>query len=178
VRRTLSLLLGAALCAPPAAAHAQRAARLSVAIGGTAPTGTTGSFLQLGYHAQANLELQVPRLPFVLRLEGMFHELDFERDESDDKLRVAAGVVNGVWATNRREGPFLTAGAGYYRVAPTEERTFTTIYGRSEANAGVNLGFGLRFAHAGFSTYGEVRYHRVFDDAQTQLVPFSFGITF
>jgi hypothetical protein len=173
------LLLAAALVAVRVDdARAQRAVNLSASIGATAPIGTTGDFLKTGYHVQVAGELHRSASPTGVRIEGMFHEMDFERDVTDDKLRVAGAVLNLVYATTWREGPFLTGGVGMYKVYPKEDRPFSNVYPTAKTSAGINLGVGVRFALTGFSTFTEVRFHRAFDDEKTQFIPFSFGITF
>ncbi len=151
----------------------------------TLPTGDAGDGLKTGYHGQALLQFN-PGLPFALRVDGMYHSMDFEDGGGD--ARVIAGVLNAMFPFGAAGGqvqPYASAGAGIYNLKANYDDydvfgAFIVAEGSSSTTkVGLNGGLGLRFQLSGLSTFVEARFHNVFtEENSTQLLPITVGLMF
>ncbi len=193
MKRMLGLIAGlalvAALVAPVADAQGVNGARtvsFGVAGGLTLPTGDASDGLKTGYHGQVLVQFN-PGLPFGLRVDGMYHSMDFEGGGGD--ARVIAGVLNAMFpfgTAGAQVQPYASAGAGIYNLKANFDDYFVPnayIVGGegsgSTTKIGLNGGLGLRFQLSGLSTFVEARFHNVFtEESSTQLLPFTVGLMF
>jgi hypothetical protein len=65
--------------------------------------------------------------------------------------------------------PYALAGLGIYH---------QSCCGGSSTGFGLNFGGGVRYPIAGIEPYFELRYHAIFDSAESDFLPFQFGIRF
>lgn len=181
------LALTAALMAPAAEAQAMDGARtvsFGFAGGMTVPTGDAADGLKTGYHGQALLQFN-PGLPFALRVDGMYHSMDFEGGGGD--ARVIAGVLNAMFPFGTAGGqvrPYASAGVGVYNLKANFDNDLFGAFivgegSSSTTRIGLNGGLGLRFQLSGLSTFVEARFHNIFtEDDSTQLIPVTVGLMF
>ena len=172
--------------AVPALAGAQdvgatRAFSLGIAAGATVPTGDFADAYGTGFNVMGTLGFQPAALPVGVRFDVMYHSLPGEDlggvIELED-LNIIAGSANAILTVSNAGGvrPYLIGGIGMYRADGGGDETSTDF--------GINGGAGLEFGLAGFSTFLEARYHRVFiDDEGTDvgnlnLIPIVFGLRF
>lgn len=65
--------------------------------------------------------------------------------------------------------PYAIAGIGIYH---------QSCCGGSSTGVGMNFGGGVRYPIAGIEPYFELRYHAVFDNEESDYLPFQFGVRF
>jgi hypothetical protein len=65
--------------------------------------------------------------------------------------------------------PYALAGIGIYH---------QSCCGGSSTGFGINFGGGLRYPIAGIEPFFELRYHAIFDSAESNFLPFQFGVRF
>jgi hypothetical protein len=167
-----------ALMAPVAVAQAQLS--FGVAAGATLPQGDLKTGWESGYHLMATAGIKPPLAPIGLRVDGMFNEFG-QVEPGTAKLRVMALTANAVFSMPGAIvlSPYAIGGLGMYN-------TKANVAG-AEANGdfGFNIGAGIKFGLAGFSAFGEARYHIVKSDNTSgtandsfRFIPITFGITF
>ena len=153
-----------------APAHAQWSPSIVVKAGATLPLGVFGDVVGTGYNIGAGLELS-PRLsPVGLRFEFDFHENEVD-GFSDLDFRTVAGIGNLVFQAPA-SSIYVIGGLGLYKGYIPDSGD------DSETKAGVNGGIGIRIPLTGFSTFIEARYHHIFTESATQMIPISFGVRF
>lgn len=177
VRSTALVALALAL---PAAAHAQSPLKFGVALGPVFPTGDITDAVEWGYHVNAHIAVKPMMSPVGFRVEGLFQNLTGKGGAGTEAdLRDFAGTANvelGLGGMGIK--PYLIGGVGMYN---------SKYEGASEGSSdfGWNIGAGLDFALAGFSTFAEARYHRVDveepgtgNSVALGFVPVTFGFRF
>ncbi len=127
-----------------------------------------------GYHGQLSAQFNAG-LPFALRVDGMYHNMDM-KEGVEVSMRTLAGVVNGILPVlpAGQIRPYVSAGVGMYNVK-------LSGYGESvsETKAGFNGGAGLRVQLAGLSTFVEGRYHYISTSGDAQkMIPVTVGVMF
>ncbi len=127
-----------------------------------------------GYHGQLSAQFSAG-LPFALRVDGMYHNMDMKQD-LDISMQTIAGVVNGILPVlpAGQVRPYLSAGVGMYNVK-------LSGYGESvaETKAGFNGGAGLSVQLAGLRTFVEGRYHHISTSGEAQkMIPVTVGVMF
>ena len=175
IRRTLAGAAFLAAAAAPAVASAQSMAHLGIAAGATVPVGDFGDAVTTGYHAMATLGFSAPLVPVGFRVDGAFNELAGKNSGPKTRVWSVTGNVllnagSAVVAT-----PYLIGGGGWYHATLSPAPILGSA---SDDQFGFNVGAGLRIPLTGFSTFAEVRYHKMLGDAHIQYVPITFGINF
>lgn len=175
-----STLIGVAI----ASASAQSGVSLGAAAGATMPRSGFGERTSTGYHLMVTLAVRAPMLPVAFRVEGMFHEFEYNSDVGggggapfravERNARVWGTALNAIVTSSGLLGPYLIGGIGPYRVTEA-----IPVFGgtRSSNDFGYNIGGGFRFELTGFSAYAEARYHWV-GDLDVRFLPITFGLSF
>jgi hypothetical protein len=65
--------------------------------------------------------------------------------------------------------PYVLGGIGIYH---------QSCCGSGSTGFGINFGGGVRYPIAGIEPYFELRYHAIFDTAESNFLPFQFGVRF
>lgn len=175
MKRTVFLAVaGLALSLPVASAKAQLPFDIGVLAGASMPTGDFGDGFDTGFNIGATLGFSPAMMPVGIRIDGVYHSLGSSGAGED--LSLITATANAAFelpvAAMPGVAPYLIGGLGLYSA---------DAGGASERQNefGWNVGAGLRFALAGFSAFGEVRYNSFsIDDADFTFVPISFGIMF
>lgn len=175
MKRTFLLaVVGLALSLPVATAQAQMPFDFGILAGASMPTGDAGDVYDTGFNIGATLGISPALMPVGLRIDGVYHsfgasgageDLSLITATANATLGIPLGAMPGV-------SPYLIGGLGLYSAdAGGEDR---------ENEFGWNIGAGLSFALAGFSTFAEVRYNSfsLGDDNDISFVPITFGIMF
>jgi hypothetical protein len=168
-----------ALMAPVAMAQAQL--KFGIGAGASLPNGEFSDAAKTGYHLMATAGIQPPLAPLGFRVDGMFQEFDSKVTTSDVKLRIMSVTANAIFSMPGAVvlSPYAIGGIGMYNSKSTAAG--------AEANGdfGFNVGAGIKFGLAGFSAFGEARWHVVkSDDAagpgndSFRFIPITFGIMF
>ena len=162
---------------------AQAQLKFGVAAGASLPNGDFGDAVDMGYHAMLTAGIKPPLAPVGFRVDGMFNEFNFKAPASDTKARIMSLNANAVLSMPGAVvlSPYAIGGVGMYRQSISPK-----IAGVDAQNdLGVNIGAGIQFGLAGFSAFGEIRFHNIFngDDgtgssSSTRFIPITFGITF
>ena len=177
----------------PAAAHAQNPLKFGVAVGPSFPTGDLKDQSDWGYNVAGSLSVRPIMLPVGLRIEGMYQSLTGKNGISDGDggtfdapdFRTWAGTANAeVTLPGMGISPYLIGGIGIYNSKFTGSNA--AVFGDQSSNDfGFNLGGGLAFNLAGFSTFVEARFHQINIKDNTsnatghaRFVPVTFGIKF
>ncbi len=167
----------AALALAGSSAEAQRKVGIGFSGGLSVPTGDTGDFTSTGFNVAAMIDVAGnPSVPFGLRFEGQLNSFS-GKNRGDPDFRVVSLTGNAVVNLMTASGasPYIIGGVGVYngRVELDDEH-------ESDTNIGLNGGAGIRFPLSGFSTFVELRYHRVFGDGtgDASFVPLTFGVVF
>ena len=178
--RLIAAATVAALAAAAAPARAQLGGSLGIAAGATVPTGDFADQQETGFHATIALGSQPPLLPIGFRVEGSYNQFTaktggivipgFPRND----LRVLSLTGNVILsAPGVLARPYVIGGLGYYNL------NFKDSNLDAEGKFGFNAGVGAKFSLTGFSTFAEVRYHRVNrDEGSIVYLPVTFGIMF
>ena len=182
IRTTAALAAAAALLLGGAAApaRAQGVASLGIAAGATIPISNTGDAQETGFHATLALGSQPPLLPIGFRAEATYNQFTAKNDGvfsaflPNADLRVISVTGNVLLSPpSMLTRPYVIGGLGYYNVS------FKDSPLEAEGKFGFNAGVGAKFALTGFSTFAEVRYHRVNrDGGNVAYIPVTFGIMF
>jgi hypothetical protein len=170
-----------ALIAPIAMAQAQL--KFGVAAGASIPNGDFADVVETGYHLMATAGIKPPLAPVGFRVDGMFTEFNSKAAGSDAKERILGLNANAVLSMPGAVvlSPYAIGGVGMYRqsISPSVPGV------DAQTDMGVNIGAGIQFGLAGFSAFGEIRFHNIFngDDGSgnstsTRFIPITFGITF
>ena len=179
-RHFLIAATGLALALPASAVHAQMPVSFGIVAGASMPTGDAGDFLSTGFNLGATLGFTPALVPFGVRVDGVWHQFEYDEEAGDGDLSVIALTANAMFQVpvGAMPGisPYLIGGLGLYS-ADGEE------FVDRQNEFGWNVGGGLRFALAGFSTFVEARYNSFSlgdddFDADINFIPISFGITF
>ena len=174
-RRVIALAaIAAALVSAPVAVEAQSPVKFGLAAGATFPQGDVGDVFDWGYHVSGQVGIKPAASPVGFRGDVMFHSFGAKDDSGFDgeNLNVLAGIVNaelGLGGVAAR--PYIIGGLGMYRS--------TLADSDAETDFGFNVGAGVDFALAGFSAFGEVRFHSIQTEGEsTNIIPVSFGLRF
>jgi opacity protein-like surface antigen len=168
--------LAAALAVLPSAVQAQDASKLSFGVMGglSLPMGDFGDAAKSGFNITGSI---FAPLGDKLRLRGDIGYESFEPESGGgDNLNVLSFAGNvmfplGAEASAGGARPYLIGGAGLYR--------FSCDGCDSETDFGINVGGGIEFKLAGFTTYAEARLVNAFSDPDaTRWIPLTFGIRF
>jgi len=167
MRRALTLAFLAVLV--PASVHAQP--RLMVGGGITAPNGDATATMETGYHWQASLHVDIPRLPLAFRGDGGVQRLN-----SPNPVAAQTKVLNGALSLvyilpGVGLQPYLLAGWGSYRVESGPEGMTETV-----TDPGYHGGFGVAIGGLGFGAFAEIRYVQINAATTTRLIPFTVGL--
>jgi opacity protein-like surface antigen len=176
-RAVVAALATIGLLAVAVPAHAQL--RLGGGLGLSAPTGDLGDFTGTGWHGMVVLGVQPTGLPFGLRFDGVYHDLDFDEDEVpfDGGIRILGGSANVqfIFAPLSPLRPYLSGGLGVYNVKADLEDDLEDDED-SETKFGLNGGVGIQAALTGFTMFAEVRYLTIFtDESNANLFPLTIG---
>lgn len=177
------------------ATHAVAQSPVSFGLGGgiTLPTGDTKkAFDESGYHVQGMLGFGLPMLPVGLRMDLGYHAFNGQVREGafttkvDQRLFI--GNLNGIVKVPGMvvAAPYLIGGIGLYNNGgdiSAGELGREKI--KAETDFGLNIGGGIKFNLAGFSTFLEARYHYIMDKDKNDpdsfnstYIPITFGIMF
>jgi hypothetical protein len=177
-RKLLTVAVLVTLILPLAPSPARAQFSYGVAAGATKALGQLGPQVNVGYNAMASVSFLPPLAPLGFRFDGMYNEFGYKPDSAigipaGSKGRVFAATASAVLASPGFMGPYLIGGVGYYRFSVSP----STAGASSQNDIGANIGVGYRIALAGFSAFGEARYHYVGSN-RYQMVPISIGVTF
>ena len=168
-----------ALMAPIAVAQAQLPLKFGVAAGATVPQGDFADAFETGYHLMGTVGIQPPLAPLGLRIDGMWNELN-AKSVADTKVRIMGLTANAVFSMPGAVvlSPYAIGGIGMYNTK------LTTAGAEANGDFGFNIGAGIKFGLAGFSAFGEARWHSVKGDDSAggndsfKFIPITFGIMF
>lgn len=177
MKRTFLLAVaGLALSLPVASAQAQMPFDFGILAGASMPTGDAGDAYDTGFNIGAALGISPALMPVGLRIDAVYHSMAESADAGNDLSLFSAtanatlGIPLGAMPA---VSPYLIGGLGLYS-ADFGEGT------ERQNEFGWNIGAGMRFALAGFSTFAEVRYNSfgTEGDENFTFVPLTFGIMF
>lgn len=173
-------LATAALLAP-ATASAQSPFKIGLAVGPSFPTGDVSDSQEWGYNFSASIGIKPMLSPVGFRIEGMWNQFTGKDvatplgDVNFDDLRILAGTANvelGLGGVAVK--PYAIGGLGMYNMSIANDGT-----DESSTEFGFNLGGGIRFDLAGFSTFAEARFHNVsVEGGNVRFIPLTFGVSF
>ena len=180
MKRTFLLAVaGLALTLPVATAQAQMPIDFGILAGASMPTGDAGDGFDTGFNVGATLGISPALMPVGFRIDGVYHSFGASGAGDDLSLITVTGNATLGIPLGAMPGisPYLIGGLGLYSAdaGGDEDR---------QNEFGWNIGAGLRFALAGFSTFAEVRYNSFSvdaagdDDDSFTFVPITFGIMF
>ena len=176
MKRTFLLAVaGLALSLPVATAQAQMPFDFGILAGASMPTGDAGDGFDTGFNIGATLGISPALMPVGLRIDGIYNS--FGAANGGDDLSLISATANATigipLGAMPAVSPYFIGGLGLYS-ADFGEGT------ERQNEFGWNLGAGLRFALAGFSTFAEVRYNSfgTEGDENFTYVPLTFGIMF
>ena len=177
VTAVAGLVLGL-MTASTVEAQMARPVTFGLGAGITVPSGDAGDLLESGYHFQGMLGFRAPMFPVGLRLDVMYHTMEFT-EASDVSLNALAGTLNAQFEMGgMMASPYLTAGLGVYNLKADFEGV-DDDFDVDETKFGLNGGAGVKFNLSGFNTFLEARYHHIMtEDDATALIPITFGIMF
>ena len=163
-------LLGLLVLTPVAAA-AQLPVNFGLAAG---PNFSTNSGDNIGWHAGGFVGFDVPFFPLGVRADAMMNHWTVETGADDEQLRIFSVSANAIWGLLPTPivKPYVTGGLGFYSSRISIDGV------PAENDIGINIGTGVRFKAASIGFFAEARYHRIFDDAETDYIPVSLGIMF
>jgi hypothetical protein len=114
--------------------------------------GSFGDRAEVGWHAEAGLQLSVPAVPIALRGDGGYHS--FGEASPQPKTSVLAGALSAVVGLpGVGLVPYLLGGIGMYRTSEDG--------GGVRSDSGFHAAFGVDIGAAGFGGFGEVRFVNV-----------------
>lgn len=182
-RKLLTTVALAVFALPLATTQAQMG--FGVAAGLSAPMGDFGTVVDAGYHLTGLMTVSAPLAPVGLRLEGSFSEFNYKSGifSTSAKARLLSATANAVVSSPGIMGPYLIGGLGIYN----SSASCSGCSSSSTSKIGFNGGGGFRFGLSGFSAFLEARYHYIPGgtnattggaNSSTQVIPFSFGVTF
>lgn len=182
MRRSLFVLLAAAFAAAislPEHAEAQyRPWEISIGGGPSFPTGDFSDVAGTGYHVQGSVGFDLPLLPFGLRADLLWQELD----DQDDWFRQVGGLANATFGLPLIFiQPYALVGAGVIRTSAPDVVHGDHTHSASSTDVGFNAGVGLDFPFVGLGGFIEARYLNVFgsDNATSyRVIPVTVGIRF
>lgn len=153
---------------------------VSIAGGPSIPQGDFAEEAGTGYHVQGSVGMNVPLLPFGVRADVLWQEL---QDEESEWFRQIGGALNATFAIPVPViEPYALAGVSYMRTeAPDELHVGHTHAGDGENLLGVHAGAGVEFPFMGLRGFIEGRYLNLLggDDAKRfQSIPVTVGIRF
>jgi hypothetical protein len=170
----LALVLGAGLCAAPAATAQLFPIKAALGGGPSAPLGDLADHVGSGFHAQGSVALELPLLPVGVRGDLLFQQLPGEVSGNHRQLAAIANVSFAMPLLLVR--PYLIGGAGLYRARFDAPGAGT---GGSSTDTGFNVGLGVRLNLIALGVFGEARLHNVMTEGSaTRFVPITVGITF
>lgn len=196
MRKVRSVVAIAAACALPvltSAADAQtrcgkhryerrHPSELSVkigAIGGASfPLGRAKNGVDPGWTAGALIDITHPRLPVGIRLDGSYQRLVPAGATENGSVNIWGGDLNFLLTIPGRIPlkPYLTAGAGFYRVKNNITGT-TNIPAGPNTDFAWNGGAGLRSDLGGFGVFLETHYLQILTAGHDlRLMPVTFGV--
>ena len=180
----LFVMLMSALYLFVPSAHTQQMTEPSeypISFGGAAgllvPTGDVSDFQSTGWNLQGFAEWTSRTSPFGVRgdisygsLSGKSFSVGGTSFEGSN-LHLFSVTGDGVWTiypstgSQSRTIPYVLAGIGLYRSSweATVSGTAGGVSDRGSTDFGINFGGGVRYRLAGFSAFGEIRYHNVFN---------------
>lgn len=152
------------------------------------PVGSIGDGASTGWNLNGFVDWTSRTQPFGLRADvsyGVMSGKNFQTVNFND-LKLFSITGDGVWMIHPAQGsesrttPYLLAGVGLYHASQTGDIAGTEVDNGS-TNFGINFGGGILYKLAGFSAFGEVRYHNVFsgsDGGSAKYVPIMVGLRF
>ena len=185
MHRSLCLFGLAFSLAAPAALSAQTLARpVSFGISGglSIPTGDLGDGADAGYVVAGHVfykpaSIQALRLRADVSLDRW--SLKNDGNGSDASTRSVGVVANALFdfATNSTSTvkPYVLVGLGLYN---NKSSAAETSNGEGATDVGVQVGGGMEFQLAGFSTFAEAKYVNAFSERRVSWIPISFGVRF
>lgn len=178
MRRSLFVLFAAVFTAsialPEQAEGQYRPWEISIGGGPSFPTGDFSDIAGTGYHVQGSVGFDLPLLPFGLRADVLWQELDAQ----DDWFRQVGGLANATFGLPLIFiQPYALVGAGVIRTSAPDVGPGSA----SSTDVGFNAGVGLDFPFVGLGGFIEARYLNVFgsDNATNfRVIPVTVGIRF
>jgi len=165
---------------------------VGVAAGLLVPIGSIGDGASTGWNLQGFVDWTSRTQPFGLRADvsyGRMSGKDFTAGSQTvkfDDLSLFSITGDGVWmihpapGSESRTTPYLLAGVGLYHASQSGNIVGEEVDNGS-TNFGINFGGGILYKLAGFSAFGEIRYHNVFSGAESgsaKYVPIVVGLRF
>ena len=182
MRRILFVLVAAFVAAAftlPASAEAQfRPWEISIAGGPSFPTGDFSDSAGTGYHVQGSIGFDLPLLPFGLRADLLWQELD----DQDEWYRQVGGLANATFGLPLIFiQPYALVGGGVIRTTTPDVVHGDHVHNESSTDIGFNAGVGLEFPFMGLGGFIEARYLNLFGNGNAtdyQVIPVTVGIRF
>ena len=175
--RKMLAIAAFALVAPFTMAQAQL--KFGIGAGASLPGGDMKDGLETGYHLMATAGIQPPLAPVGFRVDGSFNEFN-QKSPATEKTRIMGLTANAVLSMPGAVvlSPYAIGGVGMYNSKSTGAGS------ESSNDMGVNIGAGIKFGLAGFSAFGEIRWHKIFPEEvlgvkpNVSYIPITFGIIF
>lgn len=164
--------LGSIAASSPAAAQRPR---LSLGAGGVMPSGTYGSYDNMGWHLLGALEVGLPRSPLAIRADATYGQTTHQGGSiltgSTKVSGVSGDAVYRIGAPAVPVRLYLLAGVGYYHVSVDATA--------SETKPAFNVGTGLSLGVGPMKVFGEARFMSVLTSgSSTNFFPVTVGLTF
>lgn len=153
-------------------------------LGLTVPIGSLSDGNNAGYHIQAVGGWEAANTPWGFRGDLTWNSMGGKTinvpDVGPTKFPTAhllAIDANGVYKfrpsdKNSATTPYALAGLGLYHLSYSDN-------GGSATKFGFDAGAGLEWRLAGFSAYGEARFHNIFTSGKSaRYIPITFGLKF
>lgn len=159
-----------------------------IAAGLNIPVGNIGDGASTGWNLQGFVDWTSRKGPFGVRGDisyGVMPGKNFATVDFND-LKLFSITGDGVWMIHPPEGstsrttPYLLAGVGLYHTSQSGDIAGQNV-DNSSTNFGINFGGGVLYKLAGFSAFGEARFHNVFSGARSgsaKFFPLVVGLRF
>lgn len=172
-----SMLVLLLLAARLNAQGVERAARVGVLAGLSAPIGEFSDNFDPGRHLGITLGFRPRTWPLGLRLDGVYHRNGVKNVDFHQRVYLLTANIEYRFNTAGATTPYLIAGAGRGWGRLIDDLGDADDEGSSAP--AWNAGGGMVFLLAGFELFVEARYHSVdLDERTIMLVPLSVGLVF
>lgn len=171
-----ALVVCAVMCSASCAAVGERPIKLNLAGGVSVPVGSFAETASTGWHGVVGIGYSSRMQPIGLRLDAAHYR--FEAEQAAGPTRgITSGTLNLSYRlpmTNSPLSPYLSAGAGAYRLECIGEPECT-----STTKFGWNAGLGTKIAALRLKWFLESRFQAVnTESGNVRFVPVTLGLTF
>ena len=152
----------------PLAATAQIPINFGVGAGPTFSTDAENT----GWHAAGYIGTDFPFFPIGLRLDLVMNEWELENTDADLRIWSVSGSFLYGMLPNPIVRPYIVGGLGFYSAKLDVDNA------TADNDVGLSAGAGIRFRAGRLRFLTEARYHRIFNDAETDYIPVTLGLIF